>query len=151
MEEEPQSVAMSALETCAKATDAAPWTLKELVELFVCCLLSMGGKTQTHLNRLLSNYSEVFALLENGEKDSELPDLNQQTEGDANHLDIHPVVLQTIQKYWIHSQQKYGSYTLNAKASLHREQARNPWQRGSREARRMYTLEPPNCGLGFIV
>lgn len=102
-----QQVDLSPLETCERATDSPPWDLQETLKLFVFCLLALGSKTQTHMHRLLSNYIEVFSLIE---KQTNVNALNGMTELDTiegdEQVDIHPAVLEATQKYWINSQQK---------------------------------------------
>ncbi|CDJ44870.1 hypothetical protein ETH_00003115 [Eimeria tenella] len=101
----PRVVDTSILETCCRDTSGAPWTPEEALKLFVFCLLSFGSKTQTHLNRILSNYLQTFICFANQSEDP--------AEAREPEVDIHPAVLQAVQKFWSTSQQRT-ALTLHA-------------------------------------
>ncbi|KAL8450054.1 hypothetical protein Emag_003428 [Eimeria magna] len=86
------------LEHSERASDSPPWSLDDIVQLLVFCLLALGSKTQTHLNRLLANYAAVFQQLQQQDAKGETIVTDQQ-------VDIHPAALQALQKYWANSQQ----------------------------------------------
>ncbi|OEH79129.1 nuclear cap binding protein [Cyclospora cayetanensis] len=113
--EDAQRLNTSVLHHCEKDMESDPWKLEEILKLFVFCLLSFGSKTQTHLNRLLRNYAEVFLLFAQGAEahtmDS-LEDMQMPVEA-SERGDIYPAVLQAVQKYWAFSQQKL-ALTLHA-------------------------------------
>ena len=98
--------ALHALEQCSTDTEGAPWSPDDIIKLFVFCLLSLGSKTQTHLHRALSNYAQAFTFYAAQSEQTPEEQQQQQQQQLVQQVDIHPAVLQAIQKYWTTSQQR---------------------------------------------
>jgi len=86
------ALAEPAAEEDMVAKDATPWSLLDVVALFVTAMLQNGSKTPTHLSKLLDGYRNVFTLLK--------PDDEEQA------YDFEKVLVRCVVDFWRSSSQR---------------------------------------------